>query len=295
MTTATLTTAAAIDRDQLPVPAQPSSTTLWDRVWPPAATFAGFIGLWYFASYVIVGGPKAKRIQQLPAPHEVISKGIFPLWDDNTGLRPILSYLWPTIMTALIGLAISLVLGTFFAVIMNTSKSVERAFFPYAVVIQTIPILALVPILTQWFGYAMKTRIIVTVLIAIFPVITNTLFGLQSAERAHHDLFTLNRVSRWTRLRKMEIPNALPAMLTGLRIATGGATIGAIVGDFFFTEGRKGIGYLIRNYSQKAARKPELFAATLIASLFGVSMFLIAGAIQSRALRNWHESARPRN
>ena len=93
---------------------------------------------------------------------------------------------------------------------------------------------------------------------------------------------------------KMEIPNAMPAMLTGLRIATGGATIGAVVADFFFTEGQKGIGYAIRNYAQRAARKPELFAATLMASFFGVAMFLIAGAIQTRVLRNWHESASPR-
>ena len=100
----------------------------------------------------------------------------------------------------------------------------------------------------------MGVRLVVTVLIAIFPIITNTLFGLQSTDRLHHDLFTLNHVSRWTRLRKLELPSALPALMAGMRIASGGAVIGSIVADFFFTQGDKGIGYYIRTRQQKAAR-----------------------------------------
>ena len=85
------------------------------------------------------------------------------------------------------------------------------------------------PIITIWFGYGLQSRLIATVLIAIFPVITNTFFGLMSADRQHHDLFTLNKASRLTRLWKMELPGAMPAIFTGLRIAAGGAVIGAIV------------------------------------------------------------------
>jgi NitT/TauT family transport system permease protein len=274
---------------------EPPKRSLAARVVPPAITFVLFIALWYFISYIVVGGTKVKRMQTLPAPHEVWLKGVLPMWEEHRGLKPILLALWPTVQTAIIGLAIAIVLGMAIAIIMNFSKGLERGIFPYAVVIQTVPILALVPILTQWFGFGMQTRIIVAVLIAVFPVITNTFFGLQSADRSHHDLFTLNRVNRFTRLWKMELPNAKPAIFAGLRIAAGGAVIGAIVGDFFFTQGDKGIGYLIQNYSKKAARKPELIAATAVSSLFGVVMFLIVGTIATRALRNWHESARPRN
>jgi NitT/TauT family transport system permease protein len=199
--------------------------------------------------------------------------------------------MWPTVKVTLIGLGISIVIGVTIAVIMNLNKGMERALFPYAVVLQTIPILAITPLLTQLFGDEIGVRIVVVVLIATFPVITNTLFGLQSTDQLHHDLFTLNHVSRWTRLRKLEMPTAMPAIMTGIRIASGGAVIGAIVADFFFNQGEKGIGYYIRNRQQRAANRPEMFAGTITASMFGVVMFLIVGAITARAIRNWHESA----
>jgi NitT/TauT family transport system permease protein len=260
---------------------------------PPAITFAAFIGVWYLYSatkYEIA----AQRINTLPFPHEIISDGFLPLWDDTNGLKPILEYMWPTLRVTLIGLAISIVLGIAFAVLMNFSKHLERAFFPYAVVLQTVPILAITPLLTQLFGYEMGVRLVVIVLIAIFPIITNPLFGLQSTDRLHHDLFTLNHVSRWTRLRKLELPSALPAIMAGLRIASGGAVIGAIVADFFFTQGDKGIGYYIRTRQQKASERPEMFAGTITATLFGVTMFLIVGWVTNRAIRDWHESGRKR-
>jgi NitT/TauT family transport system permease protein len=263
----------------------------WSLVLPPLLTFVLFIATWYFLSYVVVGGEEFKRVQVLPAPHEVLQDGFMPWWEDRTGIKPILEALWPTMMTALVGLFLAIVIGMFTAIVMNFSKSLERAIFPYAVIAQTVPILALVPILTQWFGFGFANRVLVTVLIAIFPVITNTYFGLQSADRAHHDLFTLNGVNRMTRLWKMELPNAQPAIFTGLRIAAGGAVIGAIVGDFFFTQGDRGIGWLIQNYAKRAARKPELIAATIMSSVFGILMFFVVGAISNRVLRNWHESA----
>jgi NitT/TauT family transport system permease protein len=257
---------------------------------PPLITFALFIGVWYLYSWSRFDNP-AQRRNALPYPHTVITDGFLPLWDDANGLRPILGYMWPTVKVTLTGLAISIVVGVAIAVIMNLSKGMERALFPYAVVLQTVPILAITPLLTQLFGDEMGVRLVVVVLIAIFPVITNTLFGLQSTDRLHHDLFTLNHVSRWTRLRKLELPSALPAMMAGIRIASGGAVIGAIVADFFFNQGEKGIGYYIRNRQQRAANRPEMFAGTITASMFGVVMFLIVGAITARAIRNWHESA----
>jgi NitT/TauT family transport system permease protein len=260
---------------------------------PPLITFAAFIGIWYLYSatkYDIA----AQRINALPFPHEILSDGFAPWWDDVNGFKPILGYMWPTLQVTIIGLGISIVLGIAFAVLMNFSKHLERAFFPYAVVLQTVPILAITPLLTQLFGYEMGVRLVVTVLIAIFPIITNTLFGLQSTDRLHHDLFTLNHVSRWTRLRKLELPSALPALMAGVRIASGGAVIGSIVADFFFTQGDKGIGYYIRTRQQKASERPEMFAGTIMATLFGVTMFLIVGWITNRAIRDWHESGRKR-
>ena len=260
------------------------------RFVPPALMFSLFLGIWYLYSTVSFEQSFQRR-NALPYPHEVVEDGFLPLWDSRQGLREILGYMWPTVKVTLLGLGISIVVGVLIAVVMNMSKYFERAIFPYAVVAQTIPILAITPLLTQVFGDRLGVRLAVVFLIAVFPIITNTLFGLQSTERLHHDLFTLNKTNRWTRLWKLELPSAIPALMTGIRIASGLAVIGAIVADFFFNQGDKGIGYFIRVRQQAAADRPDMLAGTITASLFGVVMFLIVGAITSRAIRDWHDSA----
>jgi NitT/TauT family transport system permease protein len=259
----------------------------WRNVVPPIVLFGLVIGLWYIISYGFMD--ENRRRVALPPPHTVITDGLW-IWEAKRGIRPILEAMLVTGRVALIGLMISIVLGVAIAVVMNLSLGLERAIFPYAVVVQTLPILALVPIITLWFGFGLTSRLLATVLIAIFPVITNTLFGLKSADRTHHDLFTLNRVGRLTRLVKMELPGALPAIFTGLRISAGASVIGAIVGDFFFRRGEIGIGRLIDNYA-KDLRVPELFVAAIVSSIFGIAVFLFFGWLSNRLLRNWHESA----
>lgn len=260
------------------------------RFLPPTIMFALFLGAWYLYSTVSFEQAFQRR-NALPYPHEVVQDGFLPLWDTRQGTREILGYMWPTVKVTLLGLGISIVVGVLIAIVMNMSKYMERAIFPYAVVAQTVPILAITPLLTQVFGDRLGVRLAVVFLIAVFPIITNTLFGLQSTERLHHDLFTLNGASRWTRLRKLELPSAIPALMTGIRIASGLAVIGAIVADFFFNQGDKGIGYFIRVRQQAAADRPDMLAGTITASLFGVVMFLIVGAITHRAIRDWHDSA----
>jgi NitT/TauT family transport system permease protein len=301
MTSDTVDDAVAVDSGDLSLSDQVEATTanairrdgqpLSKVVVPPLVMFVVVVGLWYFVSYALMS--ERRRNIALPPLHRVVQEGLFPLWDDKTGLRPILTAMLTTGRVALIGLAISVTLGMLVAILMNFSKSIERAVFPYAVVIQTLPILALVPIIILWFDFGLKSRVLACVLIAIFPIITNTLFGLQSADRTHHDLFTLNRTSRVTRLIKMELPGALPATFTGLRIAAGGSVIGAIVGDFFFRKGDLGIGRLMDNY-QKDLRVEELFVAAGVSSLFGVVIFVIFGWLSNRALRSWHDSVRTR-
>ena len=259
----------------------------WGDVAPPVILFTFIVGVWYFISYVMMN--EQRRGVALPPPHVVIDEGLL-VWEDNRGIRPILEAMLVTGRVALVGLLIAAVLGMAIAIVMNLSRGMERAIFPYAVVIQTLPILALVPIITIWFGYGLTSRLIATVLIAIFPVITNTFFGLMSADRQHHDLFTLNKASRMTRLWKMELPGAMPAIFTGLRFAAGGAVIGAIVGDFFFRRGDIGIGRLIDNYA-KELRTPELFVAAIVSSLFGILIFVLVGMLSERVLRSWHDSA----
>ncbi|MCY3924281.1 MAG: ABC transporter permease, partial [bacterium] len=188
------------------------------------------------------------------------------------------------------GLAIAAFCGMLFAVAMNLRRWVERSFFPWAVVLQTIPILALVPLIGGLFGFDFQARVIVTILIALFPIITNTLFGLQSAERNLHELLSLHKASRATRFWKLEFPASLPATFTGLRIAAGLSVIGAIVGEFFFGRGEKGVGVLIDKYRGQAATK-ELIAALIVSSLLGIVVFWGFSWLGRISTQRWHASA----
>ena len=255
----------------------------------PLTTLIVFLTIWYLYAKFNYDNPVQRR-NALPYPHEIITDGFMPINDKVNGLRPILGYMWPTVKVTLLGLSIAIALGVSIAVLMNLSRGIERSLIPYAVLLQTVPILAITPLLTELFGEELGVRLVVTVLVAIFPVITNMLFGLQSTDRSLHDLFTLNHASRWTRLIKLEFPSALPSLMTGIRIASGSAVIGSVVADFFFAKGEKGIGYYIRTRQQQAIQRPEMFAGTITASLFGILMFILIGWATSRAIRNWHDS-----
>ncbi|HYW86212.1 MAG TPA: ABC transporter permease subunit, partial [Chloroflexota bacterium] len=155
----------------------------------------------------------------------------------------------------------------------------------------TIPILAIVPLIGFWFQFGFNSRVLVCVLIALFPIVTNTLFGLKSTDQSHHDLFTLQRASRWQRLVKLQLPGALPAILSGWRIAAGLSVIGAIVGDFFFRQGEPGIGRLIDDFRARL-QSEQLFASVALSSLLGLIVFWGFGLLGQLLVGSWHESHR---
>ena len=144
------------------------------------------------------------------------------------------------------------------AVVMSQAAWIERSLFPYAVVLQCIPILALVPLIGILFGYNFQARVIVTILIALFPMVSMTLFGLQSVAKQQRELFQLQGVSRATLLRKLQFPAALPSIFVGLRTSAGLAVVGAVVGDQFFQRGNPGLGVLIQVYASRAPGPPAL-------------------------------------
>jgi len=250
---------------------------------PVLVVAAAFVGFWYLMHYVILS---EQRRFIVPPPHAVISEAFL----DPAGRSELLEGLSNTGRVALFGFVISAVLALIWATIMALSPIAERALFPWAVVLQTIPVIALVPLFRVWFGPTVKTRVITCVLVAIFPVVTNFLFGLKSVDRGQLDLFKLHRANWWVRLRKLQLPSALPAIFTGLRIGAGLCVIGALVADFFFTRGDLGLGRLINNYAQQLQYE-RLFGAVILAALLGVSIYALIGWIANRTLRNWHESA----
>ena len=252
----------------------------------PVVVFLVFIGAWYLLSSVVL--PEQKRFL-LPTPHKVIKEGFF-VWQsgERRGLQPILMSLWDSAKVALLGLGITIVIGMSLAILMSSSRWLERATWPYLVAVQSAPVLALTPLIRALIDGTQTQRLLVVVLIAIFPIVSNTLFGLLSADKSQHELFTLQGASKWTRLVKLQFPAALPNIFVGLRISAGLAVIGAVVGDFYFRQGGVvGIGAQIDVYRNRLWG-PELITAIILASTLGLVVFLFFGWVSRRAIGKWH-------
>jgi NitT/TauT family transport system permease protein len=248
---------------------------------PPVIVFIVILAIWYFVSYVLLDPARSFLV---PAPHVVVEQGFL----DPKILGDIMEALGRSAGVALTGLALAIIIGVAWAVAMSQARWIERSLFPYAVILQCIPILALVPLIGFWFGFDFPARVIVCVMISLFPIVSNTLFGLQSVDKGQRELFQLQKASRWTVLQKLEFPAALPAIFAGMRISAGASVVGAIVGDYFFRRGEPGLGSLISNY-QSRVQGPELFAAIIVASLFGVVVFLVFGWLGKLAVGRWYD------
>ncbi|MCA0145295.1 ABC transporter permease [Blastococcus sp. LR1] len=250
----------------------------------PLAILAVLIGIWYAITYLVL--EPGKRFL-MPPPQDVITEAFL----DGAAMERITAALAQTITVSFTGLAIAIVIGMAWAVVMSQARSAERSLFPYAVALQCIPILALVPLIGFWFGYGFPARTIVCVLIALFPIVSNTLFGLQSVDRGMHELFTLHGAGRLTRLFKLQFPAAMPAIFAGLRISAGLSVVGAIVGDVFFKQGTPGLGILLDNFRARL-QGPELFATILVAAALGIAVFLLFGWLGRLAVGRWYDQSR---
>jgi NitT/TauT family transport system permease protein len=274
--------------DELPPPkAVPAKRNLVLEYGPPLFVFLAFLGLWcivhkfFMASY---------RKALLPYPWDVIAHG-FTEKGEPKNPGQLLQALTSTIRTSIGGLLLAIVIGTVLAVIMSRAVWIEKATYPYAVALQTIPIIALVPLFYVFTGSGYMSRTLVCVLIAVFPIIVNTLFGLKSPDAGMHDLFTLHDTSSPTRLRKLEFPAALPAMFEGYRISAGLSVIGAIVGEIYFKDGPRGLGGVINLYNNRGWY-PQMYAAIFITSVYGLVVFALFGLLRNLAIGKWHNTKR---
>lgn len=232
---------------------------------PPVLSLAVGIAAWYAVSYLIL---TPERRFLLPPPHTVLTESLL----DPDSVGPMLDALWVTAKVCLVGFAFAALIGVAIGVLMSRGPFLERAIYPWAVVLQVIPVLAIVPLIGLWFGYGMVARTIVCVIIAIFPIIANTHFGLVSVDKSSQELFTLSKASPVQRLLMLEFPSALPSMMTGFRTASGLVVVGAIIGDMFFAKGEPGIGTLLDIYRARL-QSDDLIAAIVLASVFGILVF----------------------
>jgi NitT/TauT family transport system permease protein len=197
-----------------------------------------------------------------------------------------------TFTSALIGLGLAVFCGMSAALVMSQSKLVERSIYPFAILLQTIPLIAYAPLIVIWVGAGMNAVVTISFIIALFPMISNTIAGLTSTDHNLVSMFELYNANWWQRMVKLKLPAALPYIMTGLRISSGLAVIGAIIGEFIAGIGglRGGLGYVIVSAANRLEMS-YLFAAALCSSVLGLVIFIGISMVSARFLRHWHESA----
>lgn len=196
-----------------------------------------------------------------------------------------------TLGIALTALALAVVVGTLVALLFVQSRWIEMSLFPYAVLLQVTPIVAIAPLIIIWVKDTRIALVLCAVVVAIFPVISNTTLGLRSVDPGLLNLFRMCRASRWQILVRLRIPGALPYFFGGVRIASGLALIGAVVAEFVAGTGGTGAGLAYQVLlAGMQLNIPRLFAALLVIAVTGVVLFGITVAISHVALSRWHES-----
>lgn len=243
----------------------------------PVAGFVVIVGVWqlsigfaHVASYIV------------PRPSDVVRATL-----DAPGL------LWTGVLTtavaAAVGLALAVVIGVAGAIFLALSPALERSLFPYAIVLQTTPVIAVAPIVVIWFGANIRSIVVIVFLISFFPMLSNTLVGLSATDPDMRALFRLYKASRTKTMVKLRIPGALPYMVAGLKIAGGLSVIGAIVAEYVagVGGGQGGLGYVIAISAQQL-NTPYLVAAALSGSLLGLIFFGVIAMI-SRVVNVRHD------
>lgn len=253
----------------------------WARSWtarllPPLVAAALFLVGWSLLVRSLQAGNYL-----LPTPSAVAKV----LWQDRGQL---LSACLQTGSAALAGLTISAVLGTAIGILFAQSSVLRFALYPYAIFLQTVPIVAIAPLLVMWLGYGLRGVIAVALVLSLFPIIANVTAGMTSVPKPLRELFALYGANRWQRLWKLQLPHAVPQLITGIKTSSGLAVIGAIVGEFFVGYGSKsfGLGYLIRS-SAETYSTDTLFAAVVLSTGLGVALFAAVSLLSDAILRRW--------
>ncbi|WP_019155086.1 ABC transporter permease [Robertmurraya massiliosenegalensis] len=246
----------------------------------PIVALVIFLAIWQFMPLMLDIKPFI-----LPKPSDIIAVAISE-WH----------LLWPairiTVTESVIGFLLSAVIGIAVSVLLASSKVLEISLYPYAVILQTIPVVAMAPIVVIWFGSGFNSIVIIAFLIGFFPVVSNTLMGLKSVDKDMCDLFALYNASKWQTMWKLRIPAALPYIVSGLKVSCTLAIVGAITGEFVagIGGGKGGLGYAI-TVAAVQLKTPYLFACAIAGAIFGITFYLLVSYFSHLMLKSWHESA----
>jgi len=241
---------------------------------PPALTFVVVIALWE-------GLVRAFAVPKflVPPPSDVLRA----VWTERATLA---GALLTTASGAGLGFLLSCSVGTSIGLVFSLSRWLERGLYPYALFLQTVPIVAGAPLLGLWFGPGLRAVAVSAFIVSVFPIIANTLAGLRSVDPRLSDLFRLYGAKLGDTVLKLRLPTAIPSIMTGFKVASGLSVIGAIVGEFVagFAEGNAGLGITVLA-AYRQLKTDLLFAAVLLASFLGLSLFALVSRLSTLLLR----------
>jgi len=244
------------------------------------------VGIAVLAAWQIAVRAVQVPVYLLPAPSDI--------WAAFTAdFASLMASLWATLSVTLVAFALAVAVGVALAILFSQSRLVENALYPYAVVLQVTPVVAIAPLILIWVGYDRieLALILIAFLVAFFPILSNTTLGLKSADHNLIDLFRLYGASRWQILRRLQLPSALPYLLGAMKIAGGLALIGAVVAEFVAGSGTAtGLAWRIVEAGNRL-EIARMFAALGLLAALGIAIFASLSALEYALLHKWHESA----
>ncbi|MFD2843999.1 ABC transporter permease [Paracoccus cavernae] len=199
---------------------------------------------------------------------------------------------WVTLKITLMALSVAVIGGVGLAVLFSLSRWAEMSFYPFAVILQVTPVVAIAPLIFIYVENRMAGLLLCAWIVAFFPILSNTTLGLRSVDHNLSDLYRIYGATRWQRLVRLQLPSALPYFLGGLRIAGGLSLIGAVVAEYVAGTGGIGSGLAFRILEASYRLNiPRMFAALVLIAVLGVLIFAALALVSHLALRKWHESA----
>jgi len=248
------------------------------KILPPAIILLLFLGSWHIGALIY------NMAFILPTPVVVAQTFVADFDIIMTGLGL-------TFEAAFTGYIIAVVMGIAVATVMSLSNILEKSLYPYAILLQTVPVVAVAPLIVLWFGFEMKSIIIISIIISLFPIINNTLLGLKSTSKTLVELFEYHKTSKLQTFFKLRFPSAIPNIISGMKISAGLSVIGAIVGEFIIGSGSEagGLGVQII-YAQADMETALVMALILTATSLGFAFFITIQTLGWYLMHKWHES-----
>lgn len=243
---------------------------------PPVVSFVLIVGLWEMAV-----GYYETPAYILPAPSRIWSSMVK---DEGS----ILGHAGITFFEAVTGFTIGSALGAVLGALFAYSRTLARGLLPYVIAANTIPVVAIAPIIIIWFGHGLPSKVAVTAFLSFFPLALNMMKGLQSYDHTIMDVFHVAAANGWQRFAKMRLPSSLPYVFVGLKLNVTFSVIGAIIAEFIQAD--RGLGFVIMT-AYRTLNMPRLWAAMLVSALIGILFFALVALIE-RWVIPWHSSMR---